>query len=103
MINLEKYDFSSIKYLSASFLATYCSGLVHPLDVIKTRLQSISFLRKVMMEKVKPKILFLSMVISKMLSNTSIETKVYVDSTKDSMSPYYVKQVLWPYSFGCKY
>jgi hypothetical protein len=43
MINLENYDFSTIKYLSASFFATYCSGLVHPLDVIKTRLQSTFF------------------------------------------------------------
>lgn len=40
MVVLENHDFSSLKYLSASFIATYCSGLVHPLDVVKTRLQS---------------------------------------------------------------
>ena len=57
MTTLEKYDFSSLKYLTASFLATYCSGLVHPLDVIKTRLQSISWIMQVMMAKVPPKIL----------------------------------------------
>ena len=39
---LNDQDFSSLKYLSASFIATYCSGLVHPLDVVKTRLQSSS-------------------------------------------------------------
>lgn len=34
------FDSNSLKYLTASFFATYCSGLTHPLDVIKTRLQS---------------------------------------------------------------
>jgi hypothetical protein len=34
------FDTASLKYLAASFVATYCSGLTHPLDVIKTRLQS---------------------------------------------------------------
>jgi hypothetical protein len=34
------FENNSCKYLVASFFATYCSGLTHPLDVIKTRLQS---------------------------------------------------------------
>lgn len=34
------FDSSSAKYIAASFFATYCSGLTHPLDVVKTRLQS---------------------------------------------------------------
>lgn len=34
------FDLTSLNYLAASFVATYCSGLTHPLDVIKTRLQS---------------------------------------------------------------
>lgn len=34
------FDTNSVKYVVASFFATYCSGLTHPLDVIKTRLQS---------------------------------------------------------------
>lgn len=34
------FDLNSLRYIAASFFATYCSGLTHPLDVIKTRLQS---------------------------------------------------------------
>jgi hypothetical protein len=34
------YDIFSIKYITASFFATYFSGVVHPLDLIKTRFQS---------------------------------------------------------------
>lgn len=30
----------SLNYLTASFVATYCSGVVHPLDLLKTRFQS---------------------------------------------------------------
>ena len=37
------FDLTSLKYLVASFAATYCSGLTHPLDLIKTRLQSKRF------------------------------------------------------------
>lgn len=44
----------SLKYLTASFVATYCSGVVHPLDLIKTRFQSISLKTKVMMENRLP-------------------------------------------------
>lgn len=35
-------DLLSIKYIASSFMATYFSGIVHPLDVIKTRFQSIN-------------------------------------------------------------
>lgn len=41
-----------------SFVSTYISGLVHPLDVIKTRFQSNNEKNQVMMEKHKQKILF---------------------------------------------
>lgn len=34
------YDLFSIKYVAASFFATYFSGVMHPLDLIKTRFQS---------------------------------------------------------------
>jgi hypothetical protein len=43
----------SLKYLTASFVATYCSGVVHPLDLIKTRFQSTHGVRKVMMGEVQ--------------------------------------------------
>ena len=47
------FDTNSLKYLAASFVATYCSGLTHPLDVIKTRLQSKFITIQVMMEELK--------------------------------------------------
>jgi len=47
------FDTNSLKYLAASFVATYCSGLTHPLDVIKTRLQSMVQIIKVTMEEQK--------------------------------------------------
>jgi hypothetical protein len=56
MTLLSNQDFASLKYLTASFVATYCSGLVHPLDVVKTRLQSTSLPIQVTMEKVQAKI-----------------------------------------------
>jgi hypothetical protein len=37
------YDLFSIKYVVASFFATYLSGVMHPLDLIKTRFQSKPF------------------------------------------------------------
>lgn len=40
MSNSDNPYLLSLRYLTASFLATYCSGVVHPLDLIKTRFQS---------------------------------------------------------------
>jgi hypothetical protein len=37
------YDIFSIKYVAASFFATYFAGVVHPLDLIKTRFQSKTY------------------------------------------------------------
>jgi len=41
----------SLKYIAASMFATYASGVVHPLELIKTRFQSISFSIKVTMAR----------------------------------------------------
>lgn len=41
------YDLFSIKYVAASFFATYFAGIMHPLDLIKTRFQSKSLPIKV--------------------------------------------------------
>jgi hypothetical protein len=57
----------SLKYLTASFLATYCSGVVHPLDLIKTRFQSNLQLTQAMMENPPPTIWCQSTAASKML------------------------------------
>lgn len=40
MPQTSNYDIFSLKYVAASFAATYFSGVVHPLDLIKTRFQS---------------------------------------------------------------
>jgi len=42
------YDIFSLKYIASSFFATYFSGVVHPLDLIKTRFQSKTLLIKAM-------------------------------------------------------
>jgi hypothetical protein len=34
------YDIFSFKYIASSFFATYFAGVMHPLDLIKTRFQS---------------------------------------------------------------
>jgi hypothetical protein len=38
--NSENYQLNSVKYAFASFMATYLSGVVHPLEIVKTRFQS---------------------------------------------------------------
>jgi hypothetical protein len=58
MSKTEVLDFLSLKYVTASFMATYFSGVVHPLDLIKTRFQSINKITKAMMENPALKILF---------------------------------------------
>ena len=40
MTQSDKLNFFSVKYIAASFFATYFSGVVHPLELIKTRFQS---------------------------------------------------------------
>lgn len=40
MTQSDKLNFFSGKYIAASFFATYFSGVVHPLELIKTRFQS---------------------------------------------------------------
>lgn len=40
MTTAEKYNILSAKYLAASLFATYFSGVVHPLELVKTRFQS---------------------------------------------------------------
>jgi hypothetical protein len=40
MTKQNDYDLFSFKYVAASFFATYFSGVMHPLDLIKTRFQS---------------------------------------------------------------
>jgi hypothetical protein len=52
------YDFFSPKYIISSFFATYFSGVVHPLDLIKTRFQSKTLLTKVMTGE--PQVIILS-------------------------------------------
>lgn len=44
MLKEDKYDIFSIKCIAASFVATYFSGVVHPLEIIKTRYQSKNYL-----------------------------------------------------------
>jgi solute carrier family 25 folate transporter 32 len=40
MTSNQEYGLFSLKYIAASFFATYVAGVVHPLDLIKTRFQS---------------------------------------------------------------
>jgi hypothetical protein len=49
MTSNSDYNIFSLKYIAASFVATYFSGVVHPLELIKTRFQSRNFLTEAMM------------------------------------------------------
>jgi hypothetical protein len=40
MTSNQEHGLLSLKYIAASFFATYFAGVVHPLDLIKTRFQS---------------------------------------------------------------
>lgn len=40
MNNQSDYGLFSLSCIAASFFATYLSGVLHPLDLIKTRFQS---------------------------------------------------------------
>ena len=68
----ESYSF---KCALNSFASTYVAGILHPLDVIKTRFQSISYVIKVMMGSQGLKILYLSTEESSMLFRLSTERK----------------------------
>jgi hypothetical protein len=40
MTSSDSLNIFSLKYIAASMFATYASGVVHPLELIKTRFQS---------------------------------------------------------------
>lgn len=40
MTSSDNYNIFSLKYIAASLFATYFSGVMHPLELIKTRFQS---------------------------------------------------------------
>lgn len=40
MTSSDNYNIFSMKYIAASLFATYFSGVMHPLELIKTRFQS---------------------------------------------------------------
>lgn len=95
------YDLFSIKYIAASFFATYFSGVMHPLDLIKTRFQSKSPAIQATTAR-PPTTLYPSTTASTMLSRTSTTVRASVDSTKASTSPSYVKLPQCHSSFGSK-
>ena len=58
MASNSDYNIFSFKYVAASFTATYFSGVVHPLELVKTRFQSKVPLKQVTMENQQTKISF---------------------------------------------
>lgn len=100
-MSLLGFDFTSLKYLAASFLATYCSGLTHPLDVIKTRLQSTSLPTQATTAKPVPTTSSPTTAPPEKPSDQSTATRESEVSTKDSTSPSSAKPVPFLFSFGC--
>ena len=82
--------YHSLKCGVASFFANYVVGFFHPLELIKTRLQSICNQIQVMMEN-QAKILFLSMMVSSEDLKTSTTTKDSKDCIRDCITIFLVK------------
>lgn len=93
-------DVLSVKSVAASVLATYFAGVVHPLELIKTRFQSTPLAIQAMTEDPLTRILSPSMGLSRTPSQISTKAKASVDSTKASTSHSSVKPVPWLFSFG---
>lgn len=102
MTSNSDYNLFSLKYIAASFAATYFSGVVHPLELIKTRFQSRTFLTKVMMVGQLAKILSLNTPISEMHSKLSMSMRAYADYTKVSTYHYCAKLHPCHFSSGSK-
>lgn len=84
-----------------SFVSTYIAGILHPLDIIKTRFQSIATSKQVTMEKHSPKTSYQGTKASLMASKEYTNMKALLDCTKDSMFQCSVKLRQLPYFFGC--
>lgn len=100
MASNSDYNIFSFKYIAASFVATYFSGVVHPLELIKTRFQSKAFFRQVMMANQPARILSPSTATSGMHSKSSMSMKGFEGYTRVSISHYYVRPPPCPFSFG---
>ena len=100
-MSLLGFDFTSLKYLAASFLATYCSGLTHPLDVIKTRLQSTSIPTQVTTAKLALTTSSPTTAQPEMPSDQYTAIRESEVSIKDSTSPSSAKPAQFLFSFGC--
>lgn len=97
------FDASSAKYVAASFFATYCSGLTHPLDVVKTRLQSKNHSIEAMTVERPVKTWCLDIALFARPFNPSIKAKGFKASSKDFTSLCCVNHWPFPFSFGCTY
>lgn len=91
----------SFKCGIASFVATYISGVMHPLDLIKTRFQSNHHVSQVMMASPMLKTQSLSTKVSSRVSRISTNRKASKDSTRASTSLSSVRLQQQVFSSGC--
>ena len=85
-----------------SFVSTYIAGILHPLDIIKTRFQSIPTSKQVTMAKHNLKILFRGIKASLMALKEYTNTKALLGCIRDFMFQCSAKLQQLLYSFGCK-
>lgn len=81
---LDEHTAYSIKCGVASFVATYIAGIMHPLDVIKTRFQSTYVVMQAMTANRAPTTKSPSMKECSKRSSRSIEMKACKVFIKDS-------------------
>ena len=85
-----------------SFVSTYISGILHPLDIIKTRFQSIITCKQVTMAKHSLKILFQGTKVLLMAFKEYTNMKALLGYIKDFIFQCSVRLQQLLYSFGCK-
>lgn len=89
-----------MKFFASSFIANCISGLMHPLDLIKTRFQSNHCLKQVTTAKENLAISYPSTEAYSMLSKSYINRKDSKDSIKDFQYLYSVRpQPPLPFSY----
>lgn len=96
------YDIFSFKYVAASFFATYFAGIVHPLDLIKTRFQSKPYIIQAMMVRLQVRILYLNIMELRMHLIRSTKMKDLKVFIRDFIFPYYAKLHPCPSFSGSK-
>jgi hypothetical protein len=93
-------DVFSLKYMAASLFATYFSGVMHPLDLIKTRFQSKPFITQATTAAPATQIWCPNTPESATPSEPYTKTRDFGDFTKAFIFPSFAKEPPCPSSSG---